>query len=147
MGIYIARPPQDVFDYEMSLERTPEWRPRMSGAKWITPGPPGVGNKFRVSATVMFLRFSFELEVTEWDPPHYFAYVGKQGPVLIDSFMEWLPDGVGCRFFAGDEPASNNWLIKLLRPAYEFALLKHDLADFDRLEEIMESGKDKQLPA
>lgn len=45
MGIYLDRPAQDVFDYVMDIGRTPEWRPRMSGAEWITPGPPGVGSK------------------------------------------------------------------------------------------------------
>lgn len=80
--------------------------------------------------------------MTEWDPPHYFAYGGKQGLVLIKSFMEWLPDGEGCRFFIGGEPDSKNWIVKLLRPAFEYTLLDQNLADFDRLKEVMESGTD-----
>ncbi|NND01660.1 MAG: hypothetical protein HKN91_02635 [Acidimicrobiia bacterium] len=144
MGIYIDRPAQDVFNFVMDLGRTPEWRPRMSGAEWITPGPPGVGSKFRVSAKALLYTFNFELEVTEWDPPRYFAYVGKQGPVSIKSFMEWLPDGAGSRFFLGGEPEANNWLVKILRPAFEYALLKQNLADLDRLKTIMESSKDKK---
>lgn len=143
MGIYIDRTARDVFDYVMDLHSTPEWRPRMSGAEWITPGPPGVGSKFRVNARALGYTFKFELTVTGWDPPHYFAYEGKQGLVLIKSFMEWLPDGDGCRFFIGGEPDSNNWVIKLLRPAFEYTLLKQNLADFDRLKEIMETGLDK----
>jgi len=143
LGIYIERSAQDVFDFVMDLGRTPEWRPRMSGAEWVTPGPPGVGSKFRVSAKALLYTFKFELEITEWDPPHYFAYVGKQGPVLIKSFMEWLPDGSGCRFFIGGEPDSNNWVVKLLRPAFEYTLVKQNLADFDRLKAIMESGRDQ----
>lgn len=146
MGIYINRPAQDVFDYVMDIGRTPEWRPRMSGAEWITPSPPRLGSKFQVSVRSLGYTFKFELEVTEWDPPHYFAYVGKQGPVLIDSFMEWLPDGDGCRFFIGGAPDSKNWIVKALRPLFEFTALKQNLADFDRLKEIMENGRDRRPP-
>lgn len=147
MGIFIDRPAQDVFDYVMSLERTPEWRPRMSDARWLTPGEPGVGSRFRVSAKALLYTFHFELEVTEWDPPHYFAYFGNQGPVTIKSFMEWLPDGDGCRFFIGGEPEGNNLLVKVLRPAFEYTLVKQNLADFERLKDIMESGRDQLAPA
>ena len=143
IGIYIDRPAQAVFDYVMDIRRTPEWRPRMSGAEWITPGSPGVGSKFRVAAKSLGYTFRFELEVTEWNPPRYFAYVGKQGPVLIKSFMEWLPDGAGSRFFIGGEPEANHWIVNLMRPLLEYSLLKHNLADLDRLKEIMESGKDE----
>ncbi len=147
LGIYIARPAQDVFDFVMDLGRTPEWRPRMSGAEWITAGPPGVGSKFKVSAKALFYTFTFKLEVTDWDPPHYFAYVGRQGPVSIKSFMEWLPDGDGSRFFIGGEPEANNWIVKLLRPAFEYTLLKQNVADFERLKILMESGRDKPAHA
>lgn len=48
MGIYINRPQQDVFDYVLDVERTPEWRPRMSAVAWITEGEPAVGSKIRL---------------------------------------------------------------------------------------------------
>ncbi len=143
LGIYIDRSPADVFTYVLDIGRTPEWRPRMSGAEWITAGEPGVGSRFRVSAKALGYTFEFELEVTEWEPQRYFAYVGERGPVLIDSFMEWFPDGDGCRFFIGGDPRSNNRLVKLLRPAFEVSLLRHNLRDLERLREIMESGRDR----
>lgn len=71
----------------------------MSGAEWITDGDPGAGSEFRVTARALGYTFKFELEGTEWDPPHSFAYTRRQGPVLIDSFMEcpvfnlFRPDG------------------------------------------------------
>jgi hypothetical protein len=115
----------------------------MSRAKWITDGEADVGSKFRVSAKALGYTFNFELEVTEWDPPRYFAYTGKQGPVLIDSFMEWFPDGEGCRFFIGGDPRSNNWLVRALRPLFEFSLIRQNIDDLKRLRAIMESGRDR----
>ncbi len=143
LGIYIARSPRDVFDYVLDIGRTPEWRPRMSGAEWLAPGEPGVGSKFRVSAKALGYRFAFELEVTVWDPPHYFAYLGTQGPVRIDSFMEWYPDGDGCRFFIGGDPSTQNRLMALLRPLFEVSLIRQNIADLWRLKDIMESGRDR----
>lgn len=143
MGIYIDRSPQDVFDYVMDIGRTPEWRPRMSAVEWITPGPPGVGSVFRVDVRSLGYTFHFEITITEWDPPRSIAYEGSQGPVMVKSFMEWLPDGDGCRFFVGGEPESGNRLIKLLRPAFEYSVLKQNLGDFARLKTIMESHGDR----
>ncbi len=142
MGIYIDRAPRDVFAYVMDIGRTPEWRPRMSAVAWMTPGPPSVGSIFRVDVKSLAYTFHFEVTITEWDPPRYIAYEGKQGPVTVKSFMEWFPDGDGCRFFVGGEPDSSNWLIKLLRPAFEYSVIKQNLADFERLKAIMESQSD-----
>ena len=143
LGIFIDRSPEDVFAYVLDIGRTPEWRPRMSGAEWVTEGEPGVGSVFRVSARSLGYTFKFELEVTDWDPPRYFAYVGRQGPVVIDSFMEWYPDGDGCRFFIGGDPRPGNLLVRVLRPLFEVTLIRQNLADLNRLKEIMESGRDR----
>ena len=119
----------------------------MSAVAWTTPGPPGVGSTFRVDVKSLGYTFHFEVTVTEWDPPRYIAYEGTQGPVTVKSFMEWFRDGDGCRFFVGGEPDSKNWLIRLLRPAFEYSVLKQNLGDFDRLKAIMESGKDRTGPS
>lgn len=142
VGIYIERSPQDVFDYVLAIERTPEWRPRMSGAEWITTGDPGVGSRFRVLVRTLGYTFRFQLEVTVWDPPRLFAYTAQQGPVHTDSYMEWLPDGDGCRFSIGGEPRSNNRLISALRPLFEMSVVRQNLGDLRRLKAIMESGSD-----
>ena len=144
MGIYIDRSPQDVFDYVMDIARTPEWRPRMSSVEWVTPEPHGLGSRFRVDVRSLGYTFHFEVTITEWDPPRYIAYEGDQGPVSVRSFMEWFPDGDGCRFFVGGEPDSKNWFVRMLRPAFEYSVLKQNLGDFERLKTIMESGADRR---
>lgn len=143
MGIYIDRSPDDVFAYVLDIARTPEWRPRMSGVEWITRGEPEVGSRFRVAVKSLGYSFDFELEVTEWDPPRYFAYSGRQGPIVTDSFQGCIPDGNGCRFFTGGDPRSTNWLVKILRPFFEVSLIRQNLGDLERLREIMESGRDR----
>ena len=143
LSIYIDRSPADVFAYVLDLPRTLEWRPRMSRVGWIGDGEPGVGSEFQVSAKALGYTFKFRLEVTEWDPPHYFAYSGKQGPAIVDSFMEWRADGDGCRFSEGGSPRGNNWLMRTLEPLFFSSLVRQNIADLERLKEIMEAGHDR----
>lgn len=147
LGISIDRSPQDVFDYVLDIERTPEWRPRMSAASWITEGEPAVGSKIRLSARVLGYTFDLELDVTRWEPPRFFGYASKQGPVLMDSFMEWVPVGDGCHFNIGGNPRSNNIWVKVTEPLLRSTLLKQNMADLERLKEIMESGRDRRPSA
>jgi hypothetical protein len=67
----------------------------MSAVSWLTEGEPDVGSKIQLSAKALGYTFKFELEVTRWEPPRFLGYTGKQGPVLMDSFMEWVPVGDG----------------------------------------------------
>jgi uncharacterized protein YndB with AHSA1/START domain len=144
MGIHIDRSPVDVFAYVLDIERTPEWRPRMSGARWASAGEPGVGSRFEVDVRMLGYRFDFEFEVTAWDPPRFFAYSAKQGPVTTDSFMEWIPDGDGCRFSIGGDPRSTNRLILALAPFFRYSLIRQNMADLERLKAIMEAGGDRR---
>lgn len=140
LGIWIQRPVHDVWDFVMDLPATPQWRPRMSDARWLNEGEPGVGSRFRVSAKALGVTFKFELEVTEWEPPHYFAYRQEQGPVRIDSAMEWVAERDGCRFLIGGNPTTRNVLVKLATPLLRANLLTQNMADLRRLKAIMESG-------
>lgn len=142
LGILIHRPVQDVWDFVLDLSSTPLWRPRMSGAEWADEADPGVGSRFRVAVKLLGSTFSFELEVTEWEPPHYFAYRQEQGPVRIDSAMEWVAEGDGCRFLIGGIPTTRNVLLKLATPILRANLLTQNMADLRRLKSIMESGAD-----
>ncbi len=143
LGIYIDRSPQDVFDYVLDIERTSEWRPRMSAVSWLTEGKPGVGSKILLSAKALGHTFKFELEVTRWEPPQFFGYASKQGPVLMDSFMECVPVDDGCHFNIGGMPRSNSIWVTLTEPLLRSTLLSHNIADLERLKEIMETGRDR----
>ena len=143
LGIYIDRPPQDVFGYVLDIERTPEWRPRMSEVACLTDGEPGVGSRIQLSAKVLGYTFNFDLEVTRWEPPRFFGYASKQGPVLMDSFMEWVPVDQGCHFNMGGNPRSNSVWVTITEPLLRSTLLKQNTADLIRLKEIMESGRDR----
>jgi uncharacterized protein YndB with AHSA1/START domain len=61
--VEIARPPEDVFDYCVDIEREPEWNPKASRAEKLTDGPVGLGTRFAAefmkgdAMTIEYVRF------------------------------------------------------------------------------------------
>src|ERR1022692_4414314 len=47
-SIGIAAPAEAVFDYVTDVRREQEWNPQLREAEKLTPGPVGVGTRYRV---------------------------------------------------------------------------------------------------
>ena len=47
-SIGIAAPAEKVFDYVTDVRREPEWNPQLREPEKLTPGPVGVGTRYRV---------------------------------------------------------------------------------------------------
>ena len=47
-SIGITAPAEKVFDYVTDVRREPEWNPQLRQAEKLTPGPIGVGTRYRV---------------------------------------------------------------------------------------------------
>ncbi len=138
MSIYVERPPEDVFAYVLDIERTPEWRPRMSKVRWSRSGETDVGSRFEVVVRMLGIPFSFDFEVTEWDPPRYFAYRQTDGLVKVDAAMEWIPHGDGCWFHIAGDNQTDNVFMKLATPVFRSSLLWQNYNDLVRLKAILE---------
>jgi len=69
--IEIARSPDDVFDYLSDLGNEVHWNPECLSMKKLTPGPVGVGTRFRAKWKQGPVVFT---EVTAYDRPHRWTY-------------------------------------------------------------------------
>lgn len=138
MSIYIDRSPSDVFAYVLDIERTPQWRPRMSGARWLDQGSGLAGDRFRVDVRMLGIPFAFELEVTDIEQDRLFAYRQATGLVKVDASMEWRADGAGCRFFIGGDLSSDNLVMRLSEPIFRSSLLWQNYKDLLRLKALLE---------
>jgi Polyketide cyclase / dehydrase and lipid transport len=47
-SIGIAAPAETVFDYVTDVRREPQWNPQLREVEKLTPGPVGVGTRYRV---------------------------------------------------------------------------------------------------
>jgi hypothetical protein len=72
--ISINAAPEIAFNYVSDLTRHGEWNAGLR-IETLTPGPPGVGSRYRTVGNVLKKDFPNELEVTVFQPPTKFAFV------------------------------------------------------------------------
>lgn len=66
--ITINRSPATVFAYLSNLENLPRWNYALSETRQLTPGPPGVGTRYRQTRTIP-THTEESLEIIEFVPP------------------------------------------------------------------------------
>ncbi|WP_328998238.1 SRPBCC family protein [Kribbella sp. NBC_00709] len=65
--ITIERAPTTVFAYLANLENLPQWNYALAETQQVTPGPPGVGTRYRQIRTIP-VRTEESLEIIELTP-------------------------------------------------------------------------------
>jgi uncharacterized protein YndB with AHSA1/START domain len=117
--VLVHAPLQKAFDYVSDLTRHPEWSGGELKIVAITPGPIAVGKEYQSRGEVAIQKDRPNtVEVTEYDPPHKFAFAAndpdfgivthefkfteQNGGVLIERIMTVNLNpiiAVGFRFF------------------------------------------------
>ena len=69
-SVEIAKPPAEVFPWLFEEDKVPQWTTGLEGYERLDSGPLGRGARFRQKLEVSGQRFTVEMEVTEYDPPH-----------------------------------------------------------------------------
>lgn len=97
---------QMVFDVIATPERLPAWNEAVVWAKRATDAPVQAGSRAFMRGRVLGQLVDSETEVTEFQPPRWFATRGIRGPRLETRFsLEPFQDGVWVRVEArGDVP-------------------------------------------
>ncbi|HTE60684.1 MAG TPA: SRPBCC family protein, partial [Solirubrobacteraceae bacterium] len=67
--VTIGKPPAEVFPWLLDADKVPKWMSGLQAYEPLEPGPLHVGSRIRQELTVSGQHLSFELEVTELDPP------------------------------------------------------------------------------
>jgi carbon monoxide dehydrogenase subunit G len=67
--IFIARPPEVVFDCVGDQRNEPKYNPGMIRAEKLTPGPVGVGTRFGATMTAGRRRADMVIEYTDYERP------------------------------------------------------------------------------
>lgn len=69
-SVEIPRPPAEVFPWLFEEDKVPQWTTGLEHYERLDSGPIARGARFRQKLEVSGQRFTVELEVTEYDPPH-----------------------------------------------------------------------------
>lgn len=64
---------------------------------WLTPGPVGVGSRFRETRRMLGRENTQELTITRFDPPTRIAMGVEKPSISSSSEFELAPDGAGTR--------------------------------------------------
>jgi uncharacterized protein YndB with AHSA1/START domain len=90
----INRPPADVFRFMATnhVQNHPRWDPKME-LRQLTDGPIGEGTVIHRRNTHSGAPQEGTMEVVEFEPPHRFGLVIRDGPVQMHSRMAFEPHG------------------------------------------------------
>ncbi len=97
ISIIVRSRPEKVFAYLSNPENAPEWVPYLVSVQKITDGDVGVGTRYVEIVQIGKWQNEAELEITEYNPPHVFAYKGKGGPSRFTARFTIKPEGDGTR--------------------------------------------------
>jgi hypothetical protein len=151
LSIYVAAPPQAVYDVVSDVTRTPDYSPEIRRCTWLDGATgPAVGARFAaVNKVGPGPAWTNKPVVTVADPPREFAFARTE---KLAGTLEWRyrfePEGEGTRVIESYEvtrPISRvGWFVigTLYRHKNRRAMLREGMAlSLERLRALVESGR------
>jgi carbon monoxide dehydrogenase subunit G len=113
--IVIERSREDVFDFVADERNEPQYNPGMTRAEKISPGPIGVGTRFRSVMTGVGGTAEMTIEFTEYDRPRRLASTTQLSNMDIKGVLSFepVPEGTRMKWVWDIEPRG---LYKLMGP-------------------------------
>jgi hypothetical protein len=95
--IEIRRKPVEVFELLGDPTRDAEWAGPVVAVEALTPGPTGVGSRFRQTSRTLGIHFPMLLEVIEYAPNRRIALKSVGGTVAYRGDRRFYPTDIGTR--------------------------------------------------
>jgi hypothetical protein len=96
-AIVIGRPVDVVFDYVADQSNEPHYNPQMVRAEKITPGPVGMGTRFRSAVALMGRTAEMLIEYTGYDRPTLLESTTTMRQATISYTLRFEPIAAGTR--------------------------------------------------
>jgi hypothetical protein len=95
--IVINRPLEEVFDFVADERNEPRYNPRMLRAEKLSPGPVGLGTRFRAEMTSRRRLVVMTIENTGYDRPRRLASTTRLSTMDIRGTLTFDPVAAGTR--------------------------------------------------
>ena len=95
--IVINRPVEEVFDFVADERNEPRYNPRMLRAEKLSPGPVGLGSRFRAEMTSRRRPVVMTIEYTGYEPPRRLASTTRLSTIHIVGTLSFDPVPAGTR--------------------------------------------------
>ena len=132
----IARPPDDVVERLVDLDRLPDWQESALGSS--ADGPLAKGSRVRERRRIMGRELDNELEVTAFERPRQLTLKALGGPVPF-TVDHQLVDDDGSTLLHVVAEAKTGTFMKLAEPMLARTAEQEMRRDFTRLKEQLEA--------
>jgi uncharacterized protein YndB with AHSA1/START domain len=143
--IVINRPVEEVFDFLADERNEPLYNPRMLRAEKISPGPLGVGTRFRAETKTMRGTAEMTIEVTAYERPRRLASSTRLSSMEIHGTLAFdpVPEGTRMRWEWEVDPRG---LLKLASPLVAWMGRRQERAIWANLKRFLEA-REGPLPS
>lgn len=97
-SVFIARSPEEVFDYVSTAQNVPVWDSSIMEAEQVDSGPLRVGSRWRGVSKILGRRFEWTTELVEFAPPDRTLSRAVEGKLRFTVTNTFQPEGGGTRF-------------------------------------------------
>ena len=138
-SVFIARTPQEVFDYLIVVENLPVWDSSTVQAEQPDAGPVGVGTRWCGVSKILGRRFEWTTEVTDLQPPTRISSRAVEGKLQFTVTNTLQPENGGSRFThrVDAESGLGGVFGRLADPIVEKAQRRTVRANLDTLAELL----------
>ena len=138
-SVFIARPPEEVFDYLVEADNLPVWDSSIVHAEQVDADPVGVGTKWRGTSKILGRRFDWTTEVTEFERPRRTSSHSVEGKLQFSVTTLLEPVEGGTRYTYRVEAASGLGGVfgRLADPIVERAQARTVRANLETLAELL----------
>ena len=138
-SVFIARPPQEVFDFITDPAKFPVWDSSVVAAEQLGSGPVGLGTRTRGTNRIIGMQFDWITEQTVFEPPTRSVLTSVEGPLTftVTSTLEPAEGGTTLTYRIDADPGLGGVFGRLADPFIEKAQTRTVRANLDTLAELL----------
>jgi uncharacterized protein YndB with AHSA1/START domain len=144
--ITIARPPEAVFDFVADERNEPRFNPRMLRVEQLSPGPIGLGTRFRAEVTSRGRPLEMVIEFTAYERPRRLSSSTRMSGMDVRGTLTFEAVSRGTRMRWHWELAPRG-LVKLLTPLVARLGRRQEDAIWAGLRRVLEEQEKPQAQA
>lgn len=138
-SVFIARPPEEVFDFITNPAKIPIWDASVMAAEQIGSDPVGLGIRTRGTSKIMGRQFDWITEQTVFEPPTRSVLSSVEGQLTftVTSTLEPAEGGTRLTYRIDADPGLGGVFGRLADPFIEKAQARTVRANLDTLAELL----------
>lgn len=135
----IDRPVKDVFSFVANPNNMSKWNSAVVSIQQITPGPVGMGTKFKSIGEALGRRIEGEVQVTTYEPDSKSGFQMNAGPMQVNVTLTFKTVGTGTKLNLNAQ-GNPGGVFKLAQGIMAGQIKSMMEANLARLKSVLEKG-------